>query len=39
MRDRPATVKGQYKKNISITSTMNPGIKLNVNTVQQRPKK
>ncbi len=39
MRDRPATVKGQYMKNISITSTMNPGIKLNVNTVQQETKK
>ena len=30
LRERPATVKGTYIKNISITTTMGPGIKLNV---------
>jgi len=30
LRDRPATVKGQYIKSIVLTSTMGPGIKLNV---------
>jgi large subunit ribosomal protein L1 len=30
LRDRPPTVKGQYIKSIALTSTMGPGIKLNV---------
>jgi len=30
IKDKPATVKGQYIKSITITSTMRPGIKLNV---------
>lgn len=30
LRDRPATVKGVYMKSIVVTSTMTPGIKLNV---------
>ncbi|MFA5499037.1 MAG: 50S ribosomal protein L1 [Candidatus Cloacimonadia bacterium] len=30
LRDRPATVKGQYIKSIVVTSTMGPGLKLNV---------
>ena len=29
LRLKPATVKGDYVKNISISSTMGPGIKLN----------
>ena len=29
---KPATVKGDYVKNISITSTMGPGIKINLNS-------
>jgi large subunit ribosomal protein L1 len=30
VKDKPATVKGQYIKSVTITSTMKPGIKLNV---------
>lgn len=30
VKERPSTVKGTYVKNVSITSTMGPGIKVNV---------
>ena len=32
MKVKPATVKGKYVKNISISSTMGPGIKLDLNS-------
>jgi len=31
---RPSTVKGQYMKNISVSSTMGPGIKIDVNDLR-----
>ena len=39
LRERPATVKGTYIKNISITTTMGPGIKLNVANTALEAKK
>jgi len=39
MRDRPSTVKGVYMRSLAITSTMNPGIKLNTASVQLEAKK
>ncbi len=39
LRERPATVKGTYIKNISITTTMGPGIKLNVANTTLEAKK
>ena len=30
IRDRPSTVKGAYLKSVTLTSTMGPGVKLNV---------
>ncbi len=33
---RPSTVKGQYMKNISVSSTMGPGIKIDVNDLRAR---
>jgi large subunit ribosomal protein L1 len=33
LKDRPATVKGNYMRTISLTSTMNPSVKLNVSSV------
>jgi large subunit ribosomal protein L1 len=39
LRERPATVKGQFIKSISITSTMGPGIKLNVAATTLEAKK
>jgi len=33
---RPSTVKGQYMKNISISSTMGPGIKIDANDLRTR---
>jgi large subunit ribosomal protein L1 len=39
LKDRPATLKGQFIKSITLTSTMNPSIKLNVNAVTLEAKK
>ena len=33
MKSKPSSVKGTYIKNISISSTMGPGIKLNINNI------
>ena len=33
---RPSTVKGQYMKNISVSSTMGPGIKIDVNDLRAK---
>lgn len=33
---RPSSVKGQYMKNISVSSTMGPGIKIDVNDLRAR---
>ena len=34
LKSKPSSVKGTYIKNISISSTMGPGIKLNINNIQ-----
>jgi large subunit ribosomal protein L1 len=39
LKDRPATVKGNYIRSITVTTTMNPSIKLSVNTVTLEAKK
>ncbi|MCD4828748.1 MAG: 50S ribosomal protein L1 [Candidatus Cloacimonetes bacterium] len=39
LRDRPATVKGSFMRSLIITSTMNPGIKLNIPATQLLAKK
>lgn len=39
LRERPATVKGVFIKSISITSTMGPGLKLDINAVTLEAKK
>jgi large subunit ribosomal protein L1 len=39
MRDRPATLKGVYLKSISLTSTMNPSVKLSVTSATMETKK
>lgn len=39
LRERPATVKGVFIKSISITSTMGPGLKLDINAVSLEAKK
>jgi len=39
LRDRPATVKGQYIKSMALTSTMGPGIRLNVANTSVEAKK
>lgn len=35
LKSRPATIKGQYMKNVSISSTMGPGIHLNGSTITE----
>ena len=35
LKSKPATVKGNYVKNISISSTMGPGIKLDLNSLDK----
>lgn len=39
LKERPATVKGVYLKSVTLTSTMNPGIKLDVASVTLEAKK
>jgi large subunit ribosomal protein L1 len=39
IKDRPATVKGNYMRSITLTTTMNPSVKLNVNSVTIEAKK
>ena len=39
LKDRPATAKGNYMRSITITATMNPSVKLNVNSVTLEAKK
>jgi len=39
LKDRPATVKGNYMRTITLTTTMNPSVKLNVNLVTSEAKK
>jgi len=39
IKDRPPTVKGNYMRSISLTSTMNPSVKLNVSSVTIEAKK
>ena len=33
MKAKPSTIKGSYVKNVSVASTMGPGVKLDVNTI------
>ena len=33
IKSKPTTVKGQYIKNVSVSSTMGPGIKIDINTL------
>lgn len=39
LKDRPATVKGNYMRSISLAPTMNPSVKLNVSSVTIEAKK
>ena len=39
LKDRPATAKGNYMRSITLTTTMNPSVKLNVNSVTIEAKK
>ena len=39
LKDRPATIKGNYIRSVTITSTMNPSVKLSVNSVTAESKK
>jgi large subunit ribosomal protein L1 len=33
VKSKPTTVKGQFIKNVSVSSTMGPGIKIDINTL------
>ena len=33
IKSKPTTVKGQFIKNVSVSSTMGPGIKIDINTL------
>ena len=35
LKSKPTTAKGNYVKNISISSTMGPGIKIDLNTIDK----
>ena len=39
LKDRPSTAKGNYMRSITLTATMNPSVKLNVNSVTIEAKK
>jgi len=39
LKDRPSTVKGHYMKSLTLTSTMNPSVRLNVSSVSMEAKK
>jgi len=39
LKVKPATAKGQYMKNVSISSTMGPGIRLNIQKLQVKENK
>lgn len=39
LKDRPATAKGNYMKSVTLTTTMNPSVKLNVSSVTLESKK
>jgi large subunit ribosomal protein L1 len=39
LKDRPSTVKGNYMKSVTLTTTMNPSVKLNVSSVTAESKK
>jgi large subunit ribosomal protein L1 len=39
LKDRPATVKGNYIRSITLTTTMNPSVKLSVNSITAEAKK
>ena len=36
MKVRPSTVKGAYMKNVSVASTMGPGVKVEVDSITRK---